>query len=101
VVGDTVGFDKAELKPTGLDTQEYVFPEIAVEPMVVTLPEQISLSLPVAASGNGFTITVTLLLSEQPVEVTVSVKVYVVVVSGEIVGFEEVELKPIGLETQE
>jgi len=78
-----------------------VFPGMAVEPMLVELPKQTSLSLPVAAAGAGLTVTVTLLLFEQPVAVMVSVRVYIVVIVGEITGFDEFEVKPAGLETHE
>ena len=74
---------------------------MAVAPIVVVLPEQIPLSIPVVAAGNGLTVTVTLLLFEQPVAAILSVTVYVVVVVGDTVGFAEVELNPAGLETQE
>ena len=52
-----------------------MLPEIPPAPMAVELPEQIPLSLPVAADGAGLTVTVTLLLFEQPVAVMVSVSV--------------------------
>ena len=74
---------------------------MAVAPIVVVLPEQIPLSIPVAATGNGLTVTVTLLLFEQPVAAILSVTVYVVVVVGDTVGFAEVEINPAGSETQE
>jgi len=52
-----------------------VLPGMAVEPMLVELPKQTPLSIPVAAAGSGFTVTFTLLLFEQPVAVIVSVRV--------------------------
>ena len=74
-VGATVGLGDVEEKPTGLDTQLYVFPETAAVPMLVLLPRQITLSPPVVAVGSGFTVTVRLLLFTHPVEVMVSVSV--------------------------
>ena len=73
--GVTVGLANAETNPAGLETQLYVLPETAVAPMLVLLPKQIALSLPVDAVGNGFTVTIMLLLLVQPVAVMVSVKV--------------------------
>ncbi len=52
-----------------------MFPEMAVEPIVVELPKQMPVSLPVTAAGIWFTVTVTLLLVEQPVAGIVSVRV--------------------------
>lgn len=75
IVGDTDGFELVELKPDGLDVQEYVFPETAEAPMVVLLPRQTDLFNPAFAKGNGFTVTVTVFELEHPVEVFVSVKV--------------------------
>ena len=74
-IGATVGLANAEVNPTGLETQPYVFPETAADPILVLLPKQIALSPPVVAVGNGFTVTVRLLLLVQPVAVMVSVTV--------------------------
>ena len=74
-VGVTDGLAKDEVKPAGLDTQEYVLPILAVEPKVVAFPAHTALSVPATAMGNGFTVTVTPLLFEQPVAVIVSVRV--------------------------
>ena len=52
-----------------------MLPGMVVEPMLVELPKQTPLSIPVAAAGSGLTVTVTLLLFEQPVAVMVSVRV--------------------------
>ncbi len=76
-------------------------PEMEVEPIVVELPAQIKLLVPVDAAGSGFNVTTILLLFEQPVAVMVSVSVYVVVDNGFTEGNAEVELNPTGLETQE
>jgi hypothetical protein len=55
---------------------------------------------PMLAAGKGFTVTVTELEFTHPVEL-VSVRVYIVVVTGETVGFDEVEEKPAGELDQE
>ena len=74
-VGATVGLADVDVHPAGLETQLYVFPETAVDPILVLLPKQIALSPPVVAVGKGFTVTIMLLLLVQPVEVMVSVSV--------------------------
>ena len=76
-------------------------PVIAVLPIIVLPPRQIILFVPVAATGNGLTVTVTELYFVHPVAVIVSVRVYVVVTVGDTVGFDVVEVNPIGFETHE
>ena len=63
------------MNPLGLDVHEYVFPDTAVAPMEVELPEQILVLVPAVALGNGLTVMVTLLVLVHPVAVTVSTKV--------------------------
>ncbi len=97
IVGLTMGFDKIEVKPSGLLIQLYVLLSITSEPISVELPVQIALAVPALAKGRGLTVTITLLVLLQPVAVIVSVKVYVVVIVGLTVGFDKIEVKPVGL----
>ena len=73
---------------------------MAVVPMLVLSPKQIAFAGPVPATGNGLTVMVTLLLFVQEVVPTDSVKVYMVVIVGDTVGFDEVEVNPEGFDTQ-
>ena len=50
-----------EVNPEGDEDQEYVWPTMAVAPMVVLLPEQTFLEAPTVARGSAFTVTVILL----------------------------------------
>jgi hypothetical protein len=99
IVGLTDGFAEAEVKPVGLEAQLYVFPLTGEAPIVADVPEQTLLALPTVAAGKGLTETVTEFDFEQPFEF-VSINVYVVVIVGAIVGFEPVELNPVGLDDQ-
>ena len=56
------------------------------------LPLQIVTSFPELSAGKELAVTTMLFATEHPVAVIVSVKLYVVVVVGEAVGFEIVEL---------
>lgn len=69
--------------------------------MFVLLPVQTEELLPVFADGNEFTVILTEFDLVHPVDVIVSVKVYVVVVVGFILGFEFVEVNPVGFEAHE
>jgi hypothetical protein len=59
-------------------------------------PVQIGALAITVAAGKGLTVTVTELVLKQPVAVIVSVRVYIVVVEGETVGLEDVEVNPAG-----
>jgi hypothetical protein len=100
VRGFTDGLAEVEVYPGGLEIQLYVLPGIAAAPICVLSPEHVVRSTPAAAAGMGFTVTVTLLDLVQPVAVIVSVSVYVVVATGFTAGFEILEVKPAGAETQ-
>ena len=63
-------------------------------------PLQIAFEPDNDAVGLALTDTMALLLFLQPVAVIVSVKVYVVVAVGLTDGFADVEVYPLGLETQ-
>ena len=64
------------------------------------MPLQTVEALPAFAVGNGLTVMVILLTLLQPVAVIVSVNVYVVAAVGETDGFDIVEVKPTGFDTQ-
>ena len=75
-------------------------PETAAAPIAIALPEQSAELAITLAAGTGLTVMVTEFEAEQPAPV-VSVMVYVVVMVGETDGFDDVELKPVGLLVQE
>ena len=58
-VGETVGFDDVDVKPTGELTQEYVLPATDVAPMAIDVPVQMLVLEMVAAAGKGLTVIVT------------------------------------------
>jgi hypothetical protein len=95
-VGDTVGFEDAEVKPTGLLIHEYVLPVTAVAPIAMDVPVQILELDIVAATGSGFTVILTVLDFIQPFEF-VSTRVYVAVAIGDTEGFELNEPNPFVL----
>lgn len=70
-------------------------------PIDVELPAQIVEPVPAFAAGGVFTTTTTDDEFEHPVALIVSTSVYVVVVVGETLGFDIVEVKPAGLEDHE
>lgn len=100
-VGETDGFETADVKPDGDDVQLYVRPAAEAEPMVVDPPAHITLFIPAVLAGNGLTVTTTVFVFTQPVAVMVSVSEYVVVTVGETVGLDDVEVKPAGDDVQE
>jgi hypothetical protein len=57
VEGLTVILEAEEVKPAGLEVQEYVFPTTAVLPKVVEAPIQIPLLVPAFAAGVGVVFT--------------------------------------------
>ena len=99
-VGDTVGFETVDVKPTGSDTQLYVVPLTGAAPMAIEPPGHIALFEMTAAAGSGFTVTVTLFDLTQPVAAMVSLRVYVVLPVGETVALETLEVNPEGFEVQ-
>ena len=73
-VGFTLGLAEVEVKPLGLDDQEYVTPVTVVEPIEVELPVQMLASAPADLVGSGLTVIITESVLLHPVEVMVSVK---------------------------
>lgn len=100
VVGLTDGLATVEVKPEGELVQLYVWPLVEDAPIVILPPKQILVLLPVIALGKGFTVITTVFVVGHPVSEIVSVKEYVVVVVGLTEGFDDVEVKPEGVEVQ-
>jgi hypothetical protein len=74
VVGETVGFADADVKPEGFELHEYVRPATAAAPSNFDPPRHIALLVPAFSVGNGLTVTTTVLVFEQPVAVMVCVR---------------------------
>ena len=74
MLGETAGFEEDEIKPTGTEVHEYVFPATGNEPIEVTSPIQIDFADPAIARGTGYTVIRTESEFEQFVKVIDSFK---------------------------